>query len=62
MYCRHGPVARVESDSDAILNFENQTIYRILVDVGWRLCPAVRGRLHICVGEGSWPYGPHFSA
>jgi hypothetical protein len=33
-----------------------------MLAVGWRPCPAVRGRLHVCVGEGSRPYGPHLPA
>lgn len=33
-----------------------------MVAVGWRIRSAVRGRLHVCIGEGSRPSGPQLPA
>ena len=30
--------------------------------IGWRLYSATRGRIHICICEGSWPHGTQFPA
>lgn len=50
---------RISCNSDVFWDF---FLCVMAMDAGGRLYSAIQRRHHVCVSEGSWPYGPYIPA